>query len=133
MRVGRQEMIVTDTAFLMSSKNTPGVVVNGTIGEESAKAMIWISEASAGMARKALKCCGFDAETRDLQELKDEPYTLRGNAVVVKVSEDPQYGIKVEIALDIEPTKAELSVANNILKGLAPGMAAPEAKDSGPF
>ena len=132
MRVGRHEMIISDSGFRMSSKSTPGVVMNGTIGDESVSAVIWISEASANLAHKALKNCGFDSTNQDLSELKAAPALLRGSKVLVNVTEDPVYGRKVEIVLDIEPTVAELEVANALLKG-RPKYVPPPAPTDGPF
>ena len=124
MKTGTHEMTIFECGFIKSSKETPGVQILGTIGEETVKAMIWISEKSAWMAHKALRNCGFDTETQDLQELKDNPALLRGHTVQVRVTED-QYGLKVEIVLDIEPNATELAAANAILKGLKPSGSAP--------
>jgi len=109
-------MTITEVSFTEASTGSPGVVINGTVGDESVKATVWITEKSANLAHKALKNCGFDSDKQDLSELKEKPTLLRGHEVEVNVSEN-EFGIKCEIALDQTPDEAKMKSANAMLKG----------------
>ena len=116
MKYGRQKMLISETSFREASTGNPGVVMHGTVGDESMEAVIWITEKSVGMAHKALKNCGFDSDAQDLSELQANPALLRGKDVEVLVSDEPPYGLKVEIMLNSPLSEAKLKSANTLLK-----------------
>lgn len=71
--------------------------------QDSLTAHIYITEKSKGMARAALKKCGFDPDEQDVWDLDDRPTLLAGNKVQVDVFDDDYNGKtrrKAEIVIE---------------------------------
>lgn len=75
-------------------------------GGESVEALIFITEKAMGMARRALKLCGFDCDKHDLVLLDLQPGLLAGNKVPLLIDE---FNGKQQVKIDIDQ-RAEKSL-----------------------
>ena len=119
LQIGVHELLINEISFREASTGNPGVVVGGTIGDDDAYPVIWITEASAGIARRKLKLCGFDCDANGpdpMGHLAANPDMLRGNRVKVLVTDDPTYGIKVDILANAPVEASKLKAASDMLK-----------------
>lgn len=75
---------------------------------EQVEAKIYLTDKSMGMARLALKVCGFDVDQTDMAMLDIRPTLLAGNIAPLVVS---NYNGKptVGIALDVRADKSEMA------------------------
>lgn len=90
------------------------IVSCATASGESADARIYITEKSYGMARRALKMCGFDIETQSLAELDTRPNLLAGNYVPLIVEE---YNGKTQVKIDLD-ARASAAKLDDLTKRL---------------
>lgn len=81
---------------------------------EAADARIYITEKSYGMARRALKMCGFDIDKQNLSELDIKPDLLAGNYVPLIVSE---YNGKTTVGIDLD-SRASAAKLDDLTKKL---------------
>ena len=124
---------ILETATAALGKNeTPAVVITVELSDGSqVRPAIWMTERAAGMARQALKACGFDVDLRDLSDLDREPSPLVGNRVRVRVKEDDYKPgtTKAEIVFGgSKPDAAKLGDAMKLLRGAKSADEAPVAE-----
>lgn len=106
---GKQDVLVQDVVLEEYVKDGEKKVVAKVrcmpLGDDPEPIIsnVYITERSAGMARRAFKLMGFDVETRSLQELLDNPFLLQGNKVLVDIFNDGEFGLKCEIILAQPP------------------------------
>ena len=133
--IGLHEMVINDISFREASTGSPGVVIGGTIGEEDVFPVIWITEASAGIARRKLKLCGFNCDDYEdpMGHLAANPTMLRGQKVKVLV-EMGDRGIQVDILANTPPSAEKLKAASGFLKDVKKSAPTPTQDVSGiPF
>lgn len=61
---------------------------------------IWLTPKAIGMARGALKLCGFDINKDDLAVLAEDKVRLAGRVVPVVVEDQGKYGLQGSVKLD---------------------------------
>lgn len=84
------------------------------VGDEQAEAIIFLTEKSLGMARAALKLCGFDIDKQDLLHLDMSPTLLAGRKVPLMVGE---YNGKTQVKIDINQ-RIDKATLGNLTKQL---------------
>jgi hypothetical protein len=84
------------------------------VGNEEVEAIVFITDKAMGMARRALKCCGFDVDATDLVMLDVQPELLKGREVPLICR---MWNGKPQIGIDIDG-RAEKSVLADATKKL---------------
>ena len=82
---------------------------------EMIDAYIWLSPKAMGMARAALKKCGFDPDTLDIDDLVEKPTLLEGNEVEIMV-EDYKGRRQASINLRTTPPENRLKALSKALR-----------------
>lgn len=132
---GKQDVRI-DRVEMQETGNGKVVVNVGCLTmpeEEAVTARIYITEAAANMAHKALKICGFDTDTQNLQKLLDDPECLKGNVIPVDIFDDPPYGMKCEIVLVKPPAQKTVKALDAMLKGRAVATKRAQAEVAAPI
>lgn len=75
-------------------------------GKDSVDFLVWLTPKAMGMARAALRRCGFDPD-ENITKLDSDPMLLRGKRVSVLV-EDVNGRLRANLQINVKPTRAEL-------------------------
>jgi len=77
---------------------------------------VWMSEKAMGMARRALKLCGFDPDANSLEALENNPRLLANVRIpLIDVEVHETYGAQGSISFD---QKVDQGVLRSITEGL---------------
>ena len=106
--------IVSHTVRDFGEKEAVSIRVQHPIGA-TIEALIWLTPKAMGMARAALKKCGFDSDTHDVQELVDNPTLLEGEEVEIIV-QDYKGQRQASVNLRTAPSKKRLSEITKSLR-----------------
>lgn len=102
------------------------------VGGERCEALIWLSEKAMGMARRALKLCGFDVDKHSLAILDSNPTMLAGNVVPLMVDEwNGKTTVKVDI--DVRAERSALDSLTQKMRSAKKGASEVEAPEDIPF
>jgi hypothetical protein len=89
--------IVSHRSKMLGDK--PGIAILCDVGGESAEAVIFLSDKAMGIARRALKQCGFDVDAQPLSMLDSNPTLLAGKKVALLVDE---WNGKTQVKIDVD-------------------------------
>ena len=115
--------IVSHRSRMIGDKLT--ISLTCKVGEEHCEALIWITDKSMGMARRALKLCGFDIDQHTLDLLDARPTMLANKVVPLMVDE---YNGKQRVSIDLDQ-RAEKGTMDAVTKKLR---AAKKSADTAP-
>lgn len=79
------------------------------VQREFVEAVVFITDKAMGMARRALKVCGFDCDQHDLDLLDKKPTLLAGNQVPLLVE---LWNGKPQIKIDLDSRAEALLLAD---------------------
>lgn len=83
---GVQMATIVEHAVYTKDNGTVDVNIKVALSDNSTMPVhVYITEKSKGMARQALKRCGFDPDKQDVWDLDEKPTLLNGNEVQVDV------------------------------------------------
>lgn len=82
---------------------------------EDMEVLIWFSEKAMGIARAALKICGFDCDARELTELDQDTTLLAGQRFTASV-EDYRGRNSIGVLLRSKPTTGRLAAMSDALR-----------------
>ena len=113
MDLGIQNGTIVSHSLAESQNGTPYVKLKVNIEDEVVDVAVYLSDKAAGMARRALRLCGFDIDTESVYTLQTNTRKLAGNKVEINVHEEEWKGkvkVKYDIAI-VDPALKESSVA----------------------
>lgn len=99
------------------------------VGQEQCEAVIWVTDKAMGMARRALKVCGFDIDQHTLDLLDARPTMLAGKEVPLLVEE---YNGKQTVRIDIDQ-RAEKALLDKTTAKLRAAKKSPDQVEDIPF
>jgi hypothetical protein len=110
MELGKQIATVDGVEIKYNADDVPYFVVGFRAADgERMAGYLYTSDKAIGIARKSMKAIGFDIDTRDLNELCDNPKLLDGNEAEIDVVEEEYKGkIRTKIAW-INPVARKVS------------------------
>lgn len=121
LSIGVYDAEIVSTGLGSTNKDSAYVSVLCRIEDDQISAKIWLTEKSMGMAKKALKLCGFDIEKQELSALRDDPFVLAGKSIKVEITEDPKYGMQANVLLsDLSDAKIK-KLTQSLRKSKADG------------
>jgi hypothetical protein len=86
-----------------------------TADGDAVEVLIFVTEKSAGMARRQLKIAGFDTDAHDLSELDANRQLLAGHPVPLMI-DDYKGKMQAKIDMDISATPSALMGATGLLR-----------------
>ncbi|MFY9341200.1 MAG: hypothetical protein WAT39_01840 [Planctomycetota bacterium] len=98
------------------------------VGTEKVEAIVFVTEKAMGMARRALKLCGFNVDEHDMSEIDDVPDLLAGNEIPL-VAEFYNGKLQWKVDIDSRADKATLADVTQKLRAAKHGTVA--AHDDG--
>lgn len=104
--------IVSHRTRMVGDKTAVSLAV--TVGREQAEALVFITDKAMGMARRALKLCGFDCDKDDLILLDVQPTKLAGNKVPLVVE---MYNGRKQLKVDLDG-RADKATLSDLTKKL---------------
>jgi len=105
--------IVSNAVKEINGKVTVVLTIQTEHGDVT-NVLIFLTDKSAGIARRQLKLCGFNVDTQELEEMEDNGRLLEGVAVPLVVEE---YGGKIRAQIDTN-TKPEKWAMQSAMAGL---------------
>lgn len=100
---GIHDATIIKNGISATRTGTPYAFVRCGVDGEEVPCTIWLTDKAMGMARAALRKCGFDVDTEDLDELRANPQLLAGNKVQIEVEDKEKYGLQGSIVLGSIP------------------------------
>jgi len=122
--------IVENSVRDFGSKSAVSLYVRSDDGADG-EVLIFMTEKSMGIARASLKRCGFDVDTRDLEELANDRRLLEGMRVPLKV-EDYKGKPSAKIDLSGPPPKTEMQRLTTALRTATKRGEGPSFSDDAP-
>ena len=118
---GVQQAEIIRTSVFTKDNGTVDVNVRLALADHSEiSAHVYITEKSKGIARAALKKCGFNPDVQDVWDLEENPMLLNGNEVQVDIFTDEYQGkrrLKAEIVLEkVKPDEKAVKKATSLLR-----------------
>jgi len=98
----------------INGKSVASIIAKLEDGSEY-EALIWMTQAAMNMARGQLRRCGFDPDTREIEELATDPRLLEGNRVPLLFE---VYKGKLQARVDLSgpPAKGEMARLTQALR-----------------
>lgn len=122
IEAGKQTVVIQSNELVELAGKDAVKLSCETVGNEpeSIDVVIWITEKSAGIARAALKICGFNVDEEDFQVLADNSDRLKGKEISVLVEE---WGdrLRAQIVLNTTPTKKRIGEIQGLLRDVKKG------------
>lgn len=121
---GIQQGAIVGTSVYTKDNGTVDVAIRLEFpGPEVMTAHVYITEKSKGMARAALKKCGFNPDEQDVWDLDNQPSPLLGNEVQVDVFDNEwpvgsgKFNKKAEIVIEkAKPDANKMKKATMLLR-----------------
>lgn len=118
---GVQQAEIVSHAVYTKPNGTVDVAIKLAFSDNSEMtAHVYITEKSKGMARQALKKCGFDPDKQDVWDLDENNLLLNGKDVQVDVFMDEYQGkrrLKAEIVIErVKPDANTMKKATLLLR-----------------
>lgn len=130
VEVGRtyQGVILKNTIRSIGDKEAVAIRIEIAEEDEHGEALIFLSEKSMGMARAALRVCGFDPDKQDLQALFDDSGLLAGKPVPVEI-EEYKGRAQWRIPTSTAPSKKRMGELSKLFKSAGSKASAGAAHD----